>query len=181
MEYTVHGILQTRILEWAAVPFSRGCSQPRDGSQVSRIAGRFSTSLATREAQFSLYSFLSFFTYILLYNNNKTFHDTVYDEGKFTWADGSYFEGIYAGGLKTGKGTYKYANGDVYEGNFEQDMRQGQGKYVWASGETYEGEFYNNTFHGMGTYVWNGTDGRASYSGYFENGQIKIIKQGSNS
>ena len=30
MDYTVHGILQARILEWVAVPFSRGSSQPRD-------------------------------------------------------------------------------------------------------------------------------------------------------
>ena len=44
MDYTVRGILQARILEWAAVPFSRGSSQPRDGTQVSRIAGRFFTS-----------------------------------------------------------------------------------------------------------------------------------------
>ena len=39
MDYTVHGILQARILEWAAFPFSRGSSQPRDGTQVSFIAG----------------------------------------------------------------------------------------------------------------------------------------------
>ena len=30
IEYTVHGILQVRILEWAAIPFSRGSSQPRN-------------------------------------------------------------------------------------------------------------------------------------------------------
>ena len=30
MDYTVHGILQARILNWAAVSFSRGSSQPRD-------------------------------------------------------------------------------------------------------------------------------------------------------
>ena len=30
MEYTVHGILQARILEWVAIPFSKGSSQPRD-------------------------------------------------------------------------------------------------------------------------------------------------------
>ena len=30
MDYTVHGILQARILEWVALPFSRGSSQPRD-------------------------------------------------------------------------------------------------------------------------------------------------------
>jgi len=30
VDYTIHGILQARILEWVAVPFSRGSSQPRD-------------------------------------------------------------------------------------------------------------------------------------------------------
>ena len=39
--YTVHGILQDRILEWVAFPFSRGYSQPRDWTQVSCIPGRF--------------------------------------------------------------------------------------------------------------------------------------------
>ena len=40
---TVHGILQARILEWVAFPFSRGSSYPRDRTQVSCIAGRFYT------------------------------------------------------------------------------------------------------------------------------------------
>ena len=44
-----YGILQARILEWVAFPFSRGSSQPRDQTHVSRIAGRFLTSWATRE------------------------------------------------------------------------------------------------------------------------------------
>ena len=44
MDYTVHGILQARILEWLAFPFSRGSSQPRDQTQVSLIAGGFFTS-----------------------------------------------------------------------------------------------------------------------------------------
>ena len=38
VDYTVHGILQARILEWVAFPFSRGSSQPRDWTQVSHIA-----------------------------------------------------------------------------------------------------------------------------------------------
>ena len=49
-DYTVHGILQARILEWVAFPFSRGSSQPMDRTQVSRIAGRFFTSWVIREA-----------------------------------------------------------------------------------------------------------------------------------
>ena len=35
MDYTVHGILQARILEWIAIPFSRGSSQPRNRTQGS--------------------------------------------------------------------------------------------------------------------------------------------------
>ena len=49
--YTVPGILQAKILEWVAFPFSRGSSQPRDRTQVSYIAGRFFTSCTTWEAQ----------------------------------------------------------------------------------------------------------------------------------
>ena len=45
-----HGILQVRTLEWVAVPFSRGSSQPRNQTQVSPTAGRFFTSWTTREA-----------------------------------------------------------------------------------------------------------------------------------
>ena len=44
MDYTVPGILQARILEWGVFAFSRGLSQSRDRTQVSRIAGRFFTS-----------------------------------------------------------------------------------------------------------------------------------------
>jgi len=44
MDYTVHGILQARILEWVAFPFSRASSQPRNQTQISHIAGRFFTS-----------------------------------------------------------------------------------------------------------------------------------------
>ena len=44
MDFIVHGILQAEMLEWEAIFFSRGSSQPRDQTQVSHIAGRFFTS-----------------------------------------------------------------------------------------------------------------------------------------
>ena len=47
--YIVHGILQARMQEWVAFPFSRGSSQPRDQTQVSHIAGGFFTSWAAWE------------------------------------------------------------------------------------------------------------------------------------
>ena len=55
LNYTAHGILQARILEWVAVPFSRGSSQPRDRTHVSWMAGGFFTNWATREAQVKLF------------------------------------------------------------------------------------------------------------------------------
>ena len=47
---SIHGILQARILERVAIPFSRGSSWSRDQTQVSCIAGRFFTIWATRES-----------------------------------------------------------------------------------------------------------------------------------
>ena len=51
---SVYGILQARVLEWVAIPFSRGSSQPKEGTWVSHIGGRFFTVWAIGEA--SLYA-----------------------------------------------------------------------------------------------------------------------------
>ena len=52
---SVHGILQARVLEWVAMPSSRGSSRPRDWTCISlmssALAGGFFTTSATREAQ----------------------------------------------------------------------------------------------------------------------------------
>ena len=57
----VHGILQARILEWVAILFSKGSSQPRDRTWVSCITGRFFTIWTTREAH---------------HNREQTYHGT---------------------------------------------------------------------------------------------------------
>ena len=53
IDYTVHGILQARILDWLVLPSSRGSSQPRDPRDRTQgfncLAGGFFTSWATRE------------------------------------------------------------------------------------------------------------------------------------
>ena len=46
---TVHGIVQTRILQWVAILFSRGSSQPRDWTRISRIGRQILYHWATRE------------------------------------------------------------------------------------------------------------------------------------
>ena len=67
---SVHGILQARILEWVAIPFSRRSSWPRDRTRVSCIAGGFFTIWATREGYYCycwFYYFLkSLITYLFL-------------------------------------------------------------------------------------------------------------------
>ena len=46
---SIHEIFQARVLEWVAISFSRGSSQPRDWTRVSHIVGRRFTVWATRE------------------------------------------------------------------------------------------------------------------------------------
>ena len=46
---SIHGVFQARVLEWVAISFSRGSSQPRDQTWVSRIVVRCFTIWATRE------------------------------------------------------------------------------------------------------------------------------------
>ena len=62
MDYTVPRILQARILEWVAIPFCRGSSQPGDQTHVSHIASRLFTSWATREAHQKAWPSLSAMT-----------------------------------------------------------------------------------------------------------------------
>ena len=60
---SVCGILQARILEQAAIPFSGGSSAPRDQTQVSCIAGRFFPIWATKES----HKCMHIYTYICVY------------------------------------------------------------------------------------------------------------------
>ena len=61
--FSIHGIFQARVLEWVAISFSRGSSQPRDRTWVSHIVGRRFTIWATREVSFPTFlTFLGFLT-----------------------------------------------------------------------------------------------------------------------
>ena len=66
---SVHGIFQARVLEWVAISFSKGSSQPRDRTRVSRIAGRRFTIWATRED--------GVWMYVWMYGCHQT-HQIVY-------------------------------------------------------------------------------------------------------
>ena len=65
---SIHGVLQARILEWVAVSFSRGSSQPRNRTHVSHIAGRRFNLWATREAHIIWVTFGNYvFSYSVCY------------------------------------------------------------------------------------------------------------------
>ena len=59
--FSVHGILQARILEWVAISFSRGSSRPRDRTQVSHIGDRCFNLWATREVTISVRWYVNYF------------------------------------------------------------------------------------------------------------------------
>ena len=65
---SVHWILQARIREWIAIPFSRWSSRPRVQTLVSCIAGRFFTVCATKEAPSKLVTFK-----ICFFKNHESF------------------------------------------------------------------------------------------------------------
>ena len=58
---SIHGIFQARVLEWVAISFSRGSSQPRDRTWVSHTAGRRFTLWTTREGSIIFYFILNKF------------------------------------------------------------------------------------------------------------------------
>ena len=60
---SVHGIIQASILEWVAMPSSKGSSQPKDPTQVSHIAGEFFTVWATREVHIYVYMYVNVYMY----------------------------------------------------------------------------------------------------------------------
>ena len=78
---SIHGILQARILEWVAISFSRGSSQPRDRTQVSCTAGRTFNLRATREAlgMYSLWKAVQLLTHYVTM------------ECCDSWAKGNYY------------------------------------------------------------------------------------------
>ncbi|CDO97548.1 unnamed protein product [Coffea canephora] len=84
--------------------------------------------------------------------------------------------GVYAGNFKGllphGKGKYTWSDGTTYEGDWEEGKMTGKGRISWASGATYEGDFSGNYLHGFGTFT--GSDGSLYTGGWRMNSQHGI-------
>ena len=61
--------------------------------------------------------------------------------GKYTWEDGSFYEGEFQDGRRNGRGKLTLAKGDFYDGEFKDDAMLGYGKYTLANGNVYDGDF----------------------------------------
>ena len=109
-----HGILQARILEWVAFPFSRVSSPPRDWTQVSCIAGGFFTSWATREAMYSWSIYrtmdLSMPVFIFTFFGRNLVEDRLFDICKIDYLTSAFypskFSFLYSGFEKQNKTTF---------------------------------------------------------------------------
>lgn len=92
--------------------------------------------------------------------------------GKEKYPDGSYYEGSFVKGKKSGKGKIILSNGSTYEGDFNDDKIDGkvcfflkQGIFQWSDNKKYEGEWKDNCISGFGNF----TKARKLYRGYFFN------------
>lgn len=115
--------------------------------------------------------------------------------GKFTWSDGSWYEGEVKEGLRHGVGTYqctstpstycgdwkngmrdgkgrlthgKEGNSFVYDGDWKNNYREGFGLLSYPSGNQYGGQWKSDKKHGIGRMQW--TSFRQVYDGEWKEG-----------
>ena len=76
--------------------------------------------------------------------------------GKYTWADGSLYEGEWEDGLRHGQGIMTETDGRSYSGQWQRDKKHGYGIYKRPSGAVYEGQWEGDVIQGRGTFTDSG-------------------------
>ncbi|WMV12443.1 hypothetical protein MTR67_005828 [Solanum verrucosum] len=82
------------------------------------------------------------------------------DSGSITemvLSNGDAYVGSFKGVFPHGKGKYTWSDGSVYDGCWEEGKMSGEGRFVWPSGASYEGDFSGGYLHGFG--IFSGSDG----------------------
>nr|BBC28437.1 1-phosphatidylinositol-4-phosphate 5-kinase [Yamagishiella unicocca] len=80
------------------------------------------------------------------------------------FANGDVCTGTWSqSGMPDGEGKYTWRDGSIYEGSWKEGAKHGVGKYTWPSGATYHGEWRDGSMHGVGT--WESADGLSRYQG----------------
>ena len=84
-------------------------------------------------------------------------NDLFHGYGEYQWLrSGIHYEGNWVYGSIEGKGKMTYEDGAVYEGEFKDGVRNGFGKYTWNRNKYYEGEWSKGKQNGKGVYIKNG-------------------------
>ena len=110
-------------------------------------------------------------------------------KGKFTWTDGSFYDGEIKNNIFEGYGRFRWKEGREYIGFWKNGKMHGQGTMNYLDGAKYEGEFMEGKRHGKGNYIWNKNKyykgnwvkGKQEGDGYYYNkgkGIIGIWKDG---
>ncbi|CAL5214326.1 unnamed protein product [Lathyrus oleraceus] len=87
--------------------------------------------------------------------------------GKYTWSDGTIYEGDWIDGKMTGKGLITWTSGSKYEGEFSGGYLHGQGTFTESNGCVYTGGWRMDAHHGVGRKVyWNANN----YDGLWKEG-----------
>jgi hypothetical protein len=103
------------------------------------------------------------------YQGNTDDNGLKHGYGKYTWANGDFYDGEYQNDIRNGKGKLTLVNGNVYNGEYKDDMAHGKGKYTWANGNIYDGEFNAGKKHGHGKYTWANSWWINQYEGGWSN------------
>ena len=97
-------------------------------------------------------------------------HGLRHGAARFTFQDGSWFEGNFRDGERDGFGREFYGGSGKlrYEGRFKGDRFGGQGRFYWADGSSVEGEFVNGLVNGRARKT--APDGTVVFQGEFRDG-----------
>jgi hypothetical protein len=71
-------------------------------------------------------------------------------EGRLSFPDKGYYEGLFQGVKRNGFGLYVFADGSHYEGQWKNDQMHGRGRMEWTDGGWYNGDWYYGIQHGLG-------------------------------
>ena len=94
--------------------------------------------------------------------------------GRYTWYDGSTYEGTWKDNQKTGMAVYKDANGDTYEGEWKSNRRSGEGVYTWSDGRVWMGQWKDGEPHGR--FIQYAPDKSIERMGVFQKGRLQSAK-----
>jgi hypothetical protein len=70
------------------------------------------------------------------------------NQSKYTWSDGSVYDGEWVDNKITGQGVYSWEDGRKYTGEWLQNNMNGFGLYIWLDGRKYEGNYLQDKKEG---------------------------------